>query len=133
MFRDLMKFSYRRTPLQAFGWYLVFLLISVVLAVFVHDFVLKLRPHGAANLIKAFEEGYQSVSFLEAEVINAVCVVVLGAMLLWNRPKNAVNILLVVGGLGLSALAGAVAGLIPLAVLTTRPSSTLPEVAKVFE
>jgi hypothetical protein len=74
-------------------------------------------------------EGYQSVGFLEAEITNAVCVVVLGAMLLWNRPKNAVNILLVVGGIGLSALAG----LIPLAVLTTRSSSILPEVTKVFE
>ncbi len=52
-----------------------------------------------------------------------------------ESPENAINISLVVGGIGLSALAGAMVGLIPLAVLTTRPpsSSILPEVTKVFE
>jgi hypothetical protein len=31
MFRELMNFSYQRTALQAFGWYLTFLAIGITL------------------------------------------------------------------------------------------------------
>ncbi len=119
MFRGLMKFSYRRTPLQAFGWYLTFLLICVVLAAPILFFGSDRTPLAGAFLAAA-----------EAFVVSYH--VVLGTMLLWNRPKNAINISLVVGGIVLSALA-ALAGLIALAMLTTRPSNISSEVTKVFE
>ncbi len=73
----------------------------------------------------------RAVAFFLA--IAVAYVAVPGAMLLWSRPKSAANILLVVAGVCLSARFGAAGGLIPLAVLTTRPSSILPEVTRVFE
>jgi hypothetical protein len=58
---------------------------------------------------------------------------VLGVMLLWNRPRSIANISLVLLSVALSVWAALGGGLIPLAVLTTRPSNIAPEVTKVFE
>jgi hypothetical protein len=129
-----MKFSYRRTPLQAFGWYFTFLFISIVLRVAV-GFVAGIVAYIAGISVADVLPGTIAVTRVTVVLYH----VVLGILLLRNRPKSLSNILLVVGGIGLvggislSPVNGAVAGLIPLAVLTTRPSSTLPEVAKVFE
>jgi hypothetical protein len=54
-------------------------------------------------------------------------------MLLWNRPKSAINVLLALLGVASSVPSGALVALIPFAVLTTRPSNISPEVKKVFE
>lgn len=128
MFRGLMKFSYRRTPLQAFGWYLTFFAIGNVSAIL-----------GIALVV--FVGLSIGSERLGGQLIVAVYCVVVGAALLWNRPKSAINILLVAGGVGLvvtgqtglSVLFGVAAGLIPLAVLTTCPSNVSPDAIKVFE
>jgi hypothetical protein len=134
MFRGLMKFSYRRTPLQAFGWYLTFFAIGNVSAIL-----------GIALVVfVGLSIGSEEVVLrarLGGQLIVAVYCVVVGAALLWNRPKSAINILLVAGGVGLvvtgqtglSVLFGVAAGLIPLAVLTTCPSNVSPDAIKVFE
>lgn len=132
MFRELMKFSYRRTPLQAFGWYLTFFLIGIVLAVLVSYpvFVVGVRTESERVLL---------MLGLVQQVTNVLYHVVLGAALLWNRPKNVINILLVLGGvvmagaIGLSVVLDIAGGLIPFAALTTRSSNLSPEVIKVFE
>jgi len=106
MFKEVLDFSYRRTALQAFGWYLIFLLIGGVIA-------------GLAAIIAHAEPG------IEARQVGASMIipghVLIGILLLWSRPKDAANILLLSAGIMLSPLFGALGGLIPFAVLTTRP------------
>jgi hypothetical protein len=123
MFRVLMNFfPYQRTALQALGWYLTFLLIGLILA-------------GVAGLIfvPGPAEGAQRGIPVGQWVIIAYDLV-LAVALLWTRWRSAVNILLALVGLLLAVLLGALGGLIPLAVLTTRPSYKSPgEIGQVFE
>lgn len=133
MFRGLMKFSYRRTSLQALGWYLTFFVIGILLA------VLATYPVFVVGVRTGSDEVFLMIKPVQ-QATSVVYHVVLGAALLWNRPKNVINILLVAGSIvlasaiGLSVAFCILAGLIPLAVLTTRPSTKVSrEVIKVFE
>jgi hypothetical protein len=47
--------------------------------------------------------------------------ILLGTLLIWNRKKDASAVLLVLGGVMLSLVLGALGGLIPFAFLTRRP------------
>jgi hypothetical protein len=116
MFQGAMNFWYQRTALQAFGWYLVFFLLGLPLASLT-GFIF---GRGSAT---TFSEGYQSGQ-LPGQIFGVVYVVFLGGLLLWKRQKGALNIGLYILGVVLSLFIGMLGGLIPLAVLTTRPSTT---------
>ena len=125
MLRRLIGFSYQRTALQAFGWYLIFLVLAFSLgalegfifardATSVSDAIQKILPLGIATI--------------------AVYHLALGVALLWSRGKTPLNIFLVIAAVLVSFLVGALGGLIPLAVLTTRPlQKSRAEIGKVFE
>ena len=116
MFQGAMDFWYQRTALQAFGWYLVFFLLGLPLASLT-GFIF---GRGSAT---TFSEGYQSGQ-LPGQIFGVVYVAFLGGLLLWKRQKGALNIGLYILGVALSLFIGMLGGLIPLAVLTTRPSTT---------
>jgi len=112
MFAEIMNFSYRRNWLQAVGWYLMFLVIGIVLGAVVG------RMAGIATT--SFAEGFDIGN--KAGQLSAIPYhIVLATLLLWQRPKDATNILLALAGVAISALLGALGGLIPLAVVATRP------------
>jgi hypothetical protein len=113
MFRELMNFSRQRTPLQALGWYLIFLLIGGVIGGLAGFLV----GIGSTSFTEGFQRGLPA-----GQLAVIPYHIILGILLLWNRPKGAVNILLALGGVALSVLLGALGGLIPLAALTTRRS-----------
>ena len=127
MFSQLMNFSYRRTPSQAFGWYLIFLFTGIaVVGGAISHFV---ATGAQISFIEAFKRWVVDGQFTEFPYH-----IILGVLLLWNRPKNAMNILLVVSSiLLLAAPFGGLPGLIPLAALTTRRTKRLPDVSGVFE
>jgi len=112
MFAELMNFSYRRTKLQALGWYIIFLLIGLVIG-FVSgrmvDFIIK-DPQ------EAFKVGLVVGQFSAIPYH-----ILLGTLLIWNRKKDGGNIMLLLGGIVLSVILGALGGLIPFAALTCRP------------
>jgi hypothetical protein len=108
--------------LQALGWYLTFLLSIFVIAVVI----------GGSLEFLDIEQTFEG-AYLDVQVVIALCHIVLGIMLLWNRPKSAINVLLALLGVASSVPSGALVALIPFAVLTTRPSNISPEVKKVFE
>ncbi len=111
-FRELMNFSYRRNWLQAIGWYVIFLVIGAVLGAVVGRVA-------AINAI-SFSQGFDLGN--KAGQLSAIPYhIVLAALLVWPRPKDAVNIMLAIAGVAISSVFGALGGLIPLAVLTTRP------------
>lgn len=112
MFQELMNFSYRRTALQALSWYLVFLLIGLVVAGVAYFLALVVSLSFGEGVPKGFPIG---------RIVIVPYHIILGILLLWNRPRDVANVLLALAGTVLSVLFGALGGLIPLAVLTTRP------------
>jgi len=124
MFAELMNFSYQRTKLQALGWYVIFLIIGLaiflVLGRFV-DFII-------SDPAQAYKVGFAIGQF------GAIPYhILLGTLLIWHRKKDAANILLLLGGIVLSTILGALGGLIPLAALTCRPAFEPKRLARVFE
>jgi hypothetical protein len=114
MFQDLLNFSYRRTPLQAFGWYLIFLLIGLVIGALAGV----IFAPGATSFTEGFQGGVQV-----GKIVVIPYHIILGILLLWDRHEGMANILLALAGVVLSMLLGVFGGLIPLAVLTTRPGT----------
>jgi hypothetical protein len=113
MFQEPINFSYQRSWRQAIGWYLIFMLIGVALAAVVG----KIAGIGTTTFSEGFNAGRPV-----GQIFGVCYLILLAALLLWPRPKDAQNILLAVGCLICYSLLGALVGLIPLAVLTTRPS-----------
>jgi hypothetical protein len=111
--KRVFNFSYQRTPLQALRWYAVFLIIGL----FVFATVGFAMSRGST-----FAEGFES-TFRGGQILGVVYTTVLGALLLWNKQKAAVNILLFLSAVALQIFFGIFAGLLPLSVLTTRRST----------
>jgi hypothetical protein len=114
MFAEIMNFNYQRSAKQAFGWYVMYFLVGLVIA-FISTYLA-----GFFNKASNFSEGFNfgvSVGQFSAVPYN----ILLGILLIWHRKKDAPNLLLVLVGAILSAFAGALGGLIPLAFLSNRP------------
>jgi hypothetical protein len=111
MFGEIMNFNYQRSAKQAFGWYLMYLLVGLVIGA-VSGYLVGL-------FVKA-DEGFD-VGRLAGQFSAVPFNILLGTLLIWHRKKDAPNLLLVLAGAILSAIAGALGGLIPLAFLSNRP------------
>lgn len=115
MFQEIFKFSYQRNGLQAVGWYIVILVILLlVIAIFSALFGFGGPTNNWNEFISGMRFGVR---------IAVVAVLILGILLIKDRPKNVKNVLLLLGAAAITAFLGAVLGLIPLAVLTTCPLS----------
>jgi hypothetical protein len=124
MFAELMNFSYQRTGLQAFGWYLIFFLIGIVIG-FVAGRMVDFVVHDPQEAFK--------IGFVIGQFSAIPYHILIGTLLIWNRQKNGANIMLLLGGIVLSVILGALGGMIPFAFLTTRPVVNPSRVARVFE
>ena len=112
MFGEIMNFNYQRSAKQAFGWYLMYLLVGVVIA--------GVSGYLAGLFTQGFDEGF-NIGRLAGQFSAVPLNILLGTLLIWHRKKDAPNLLLVLAGAILSAIAGALGGLIPLAFLSNRP------------
>jgi TIR domain-containing protein len=111
MFAEIMNFNYRRSAKQAFGFYLMYLLVGLVIGA--------VCGYLAGLFVKA-DEGF-NIGRLAGQFSAVPFNILLGTLLIWHRKKDAPNLLLVLAGAILSAFAGALGGLIPLAFLSNRP------------
>jgi hypothetical protein len=109
MFAEIMNFNYQRSAKQAFGWYLMYLLVGVVIGA-VSGYV--------AGIAKDFDV---NSSWTAGQLSAVPYNILLGTLLIWHRKKDAPNLLLVLAGVILSLVASALGGLIPLAFLGSRP------------
>jgi TIR domain len=112
MFGEIMNFNYQRSAKQAFGWYLMYLLVGIVIG--------GVSGYLVGLLTKGSEQG-SNVGLLAGQFSAVPFNILLGTLLIWHRKKDAPNLLLVLAGAILSAFAGALGGLIPLAFLSNRP------------
>jgi hypothetical protein len=125
-----MNFSYQRTALQAVGWYLTFLVISNFF--FIAGSV-------SVTLVMGFD--FDTLDFFTFLIIPAYYFVLAYALV--RSRLTRLNIVLAVSapllsafaGVLLAAFAGLLSGLIPLAILTTRPTTQKPpaEIGEVFK
>ena len=115
MFRDLMNFSYQRTALQALGWYMTFLLTFILVGG-----LLSSEVATAIFFTRPTTPLFDRIPQV-AWWFAVVYVILLATALLWSRRKSALNVFLALVAVLLSLLFAAPGGLIPLAVLTTRP------------
>jgi hypothetical protein len=111
MFQEIMNFNYQRSGKQAFGWYLMYLLIGIVIGL--------VTGYVAGIAAKDFDEGF-TIGRMAGQVSAIPYHIAIGTLLIWHRKKDAANLLLVLAGVVLSTALGAVGGLIPFAFLTCR-------------
>jgi TIR domain len=111
MFGEIMNFNYQRSAGQAFGWYLMYVLVGLVIGA-VSGYL--------AGLFVKEDDGYH-IGRLAGQFSAVPLNILLGTLLIRHRKKNAPNLLLVLAGAILSAIGGALGGLIPLAFLSNRP------------
>jgi len=119
VFRQLMNFSCQRNALQALGWYLAYLLIGTLIGIII---VLVFGP----SIRGVIREGYSEATIQAVRRMIPYIVVpyqiVLAVALLRSRWRSVLSILLALLAVLLSLFFALVVGLIPLAVLTTRPT-----------
>lgn len=120
MFAEIMDFSYQRTSKQAFGWYLMYLVIGIVMGFAIGQM---------AGMAGATVEESLRIGVRAGQVWAILYHLVLAALLLWHRAKDASSIMMVLAAIVLSVLLGAVGGLIPLAFLSRRPVITRARLA----
>jgi ABC-type sugar transport system permease subunit len=113
-FHDLINFGFRRNWLQAIVWYALFVAIGAVLGAIV------------GMIIGMIANPTEELGHMVGQLTMIPYVILLGALLLYGRDKGLVNIFLVIAALVLVVPLGALGGVLPLAVLSTRPLVTKP-------
>lgn len=112
MFKNLFDFSFKRSGVQALGFYIVFLLIGVLIGGLLG---------GIAGLFSAdssFEAGYR-IGWISAIIYNFAMAAI---VIVKKKEQNNVALwLLAILAAGLGYLGGTLLGMIPVAYLTTRP------------
>ena len=119
MFNNLFDMSYKRTGLQALGFYIVYL-IMLVFAGGLLTAVIGTILHPGLN---TFNEGYKvglALGRYIAPSFIALCVAVISITILIKRNiyTNILAIFLFFISVGICFLFGAIIGLIPLSILT---------------
>ena len=124
MFSQIFDFSVRRTPLNALGWYVVFVVLGALLAVAAAGLITAIvmarggdvTGTAGAGLSGTFKSGVSVGEYLNIAYTSIVAI-----LLLMKKQKSVLNIALYVLSIVLSIVLGAIPALIPLAVTTTRP------------
>ncbi len=114
MFAEPFNFAKQRTGLQAFGWYLVFLLIALVVGMVLG---------GIAALGHFFPGTSYEVGLKMGTIVAPIFTFVVAVLVVWARPTNVINLALGAGAVLVSLLLGWIGGGILLAYLTTRPAT----------
>lgn len=113
MFKNLFDLGYVRTPVEAFGFYIVYLIFVVIGSGIVGGIVGAMFSHGA------YQVGLGVGNAVAVVLCLAVSVMILRAKRLMGNP--ALLVVAVVSALA-ALYAGGLLGMIPAAYLTTRTS-----------
>lgn len=114
MFKNLVDLGYKRTPKEAIGFYLAYLLLNIVIGA-----VLGGVFHSGNSISSSFSSGV-----LIGQYGTIITQLIIGILILSKRKryKSFTYIIIVLLSILLSEFGGALVGLIPLAYLTTKGS-----------
>ena len=124
MFSQIFDFSVRRTPLNALGWYIAFVVLGVLLVVAAAALISAVVIVTGGNLgstVGAGLPGLFKSGVSVGEYLNIAYTSIVAILLLMKKQKSPLNVALYVLSVVLSIVLGAIPALIPLAVTTTRP------------
>ena len=124
MFSQIFDFSVRRTPLNALGWYIVFVILGALLAVAAAGLITAIamaRGGDMTGTVGAGLSGTFKSGVNVGEYLNIAYTSIVAILLLMKKQKSVLNMALYVLSIVLSIILGAIPALIPLAVTTTRP------------
>ena len=116
MFKKLTEFSYKRTALEAVGFYLAWLVLLLLTGALAGVFIGSAVP----------PEKALSYSLIAGQTLAFVMCPTLSGLILAQKKLYSFGYILLVILTGFVALLGAVCGLIPAAFLTTRKSAQKP-------
>ena len=114
MFKDLLLFEKVRTPKEAIGFYLAYLLLLALLGALLSFFIV---PH---DPLMSFKEGYQAGTVVGQYFAVIACLVLSVAVLYKKKKLQSFGLILAAVSSGIGAVfLGGLLGLIPTAYLTT--------------
>ena len=117
IFQRIFDFPFQRSALQAFGWYIIMALLSSLVCGIAGGIAGALQP------AQSFESGLR-VGRHVGPIVAAILVTICSILLIKPRGLSVLGTSLALIGVFLSLLLGVFAGLIPLAILTTRPADS---------
>lgn len=114
MFQHLTDFQYQRTALQAFGLYLAYFFLTMVIGGL---------GGGLLGLVMDPDNPFELGLRVGAVVAVITCLTLSSLIIKHKKRTSFSSILLIVLSGGLALLGGALLGLVPVAYLSTRPST----------
>lgn len=122
MFKKLDDFSYKRTGLEAFGFYIVATIIGIIIGAMTN--VLAVKFLGTTNGLNTFKEQFDASYKVAVNVVPVIAFIyaTIFAVLIIkakNIYKNIWAMLLAILTILATPLIGAILGMIPMAILTT--------------
>ena len=114
MFAEPLNFSFQRRPLQAVGWYLIYFVIGISVAIVI--------GRGVDFFVPDKQQAF-AIGLIAGQMWIIPYHIAIGILLLMHRVKDATNLLLLIGGVLLSVALGALGGLIPLSIMTCRKAA----------
>ncbi|OGZ97511.1 MAG: hypothetical protein A2676_01185 [Candidatus Sungbacteria bacterium RIFCSPHIGHO2_01_FULL_51_22] len=114
MFKHLTEFSYQRTAKEAFGFYLAYLVIIILLG---------MLSGGIAGVAVGPTDNDFDMGVRIGTVFAILASLILTTLVVYKKKlhQNFLYVLLVIVAGGLAILGGGILGLIPAAYLTTKP------------
>jgi hypothetical protein len=117
MFDKLFDFSFRRTPLQALGWFLFFWLVAALIGFIAGALVaIYSLPAGTSDFSAGLHAGQSAGRYL-----GPIFPIVMSGFFLWARPLTAFDLIGALGTVIIGLFLGWMGAGIILAFLTTRP------------
>jgi hypothetical protein len=113
MFRQLFNFGYQRTALQAFGWYLFFALVAILIGGFAGTLAVFYGFTPANDFAASMKVGEHFAPSLP---------ILVGVILLCAKPITPLSVIVTLIAFIVAFFAGWLGAGILLAFLTTRPS-----------
>lgn len=121
MFDKLFDFSYQRTKMQAFGFYLAYFILGLLIGGIISGVAAGFLYHPGLSYKEGFKIGAK-IGSIVALAYNTTLIVLL--MKSKKLLKNFSAVLLALTGIFFSMILGNLLGLIPTAILTTFPANT---------
>lgn len=118
MFKNLMDFGYKRTGLEAFGFYIASFIIGLIIVAIANSIMLSIVAPNVNTTESAFEASKITAPYMV--IISCIYTTLLAVLIMKAKGlfKDFNMILLLVATIALTFYLGNIVGLIPVAILS---------------